>query len=398
MDRLTQSESTPKSSVTDKDDPFGDSFTSVPAYNLLPPPESSKRHQKPKSSDQQQESLAELAEVLSKVQAPLATTDDWLNTPPQSATEMHESVSFGEDLAAKITESGMLEATGPTSAGSDVFTELDPLGTGKIKPYVDKKYFFQELKNPPKKILRELSGGNDNIQFDATFANRDQKLSLTDIQRLESDLLTGGGGSQSGGAIFDPFKDVNVDLFADDPFATDPFETGGSPSTSNNDDVRKSVSPSNITAADIVMMSKSREERQASPNQAFINGPLQVNLPPENWSGSEGGGSGRKSSESPQPSSNIARNRPTAIRQNTIDAISSLSSKKMMKPPTIFSHSKFGKRDSNGINMRRLQESDSMSENELPLSKHQKSESRDYNPVNERPEPPPRPETGSNSK
>lgn len=59
----------------------------------------------------------------------------------------------------------------------------------------------------------------------------------------------------------------------------------------------------------------------------------------------------------------------------------------MIKPPTIFSHSKFGKRggDSNGINMKRLQESDSMSENELP---HNKSE-------NDRPEPPPRPDTGA---
>lgn len=388
MDRLTQSESTPKTSVTDKDDPFGDSFTSLQAYNLLPPPESSKRHLKPKLPEQQHESLAELADVLSKVQAPLATTDTWLNS------EMHESVSFGEDLAAKITESGMLETSGPASAGSDVFTELDPLGTGKIKPYVDKKYFFQELKNPPKKILRELSGGNENIQFDATFANRDQKLTLTDIQRLESDLLTGGGGgsqNNNSGPIFDPFKDVNVDLFADDPFATDPFETN-SPSNSNGER-QKSSTPNTITA-DIVMC-KTREERQTSPN-AFINGPLQVNLPPENWSSGGSVSEGRKTSESPQPST-IARNRPTAIRQNTMDAISSRSSKKMMKPPTMFSHSKFGKRDSNGINMRRLQESDSMSENEMPLSKQSNSESTDYNLINVRPEPPPRPETGSNS-
>lgn len=38
----------------------------------------------------------------------------------------------------------------------DVFTLLDPLGTGHSKPYVDKKDFFQELKNPPKKILNQL--------------------------------------------------------------------------------------------------------------------------------------------------------------------------------------------------------------------------------------------------
>ncbi|XP_063697678.1 protein disabled isoform X2 [Culicoides brevitarsis] len=384
MDRLTQnSESTPKS-ATDKDDPFGDSFTSVPTYNLLPPPESSKRHQKPKT--EHNESLAELAEVLSKVQAPLATTDDWLNTPPQSANDMHESVSFGEDLA-KMSEMQQQEATqttsGPASAGSDVFTDLDPLGTGKTKPFVDKKYFFQELKNPPKKLLRELSNsGNDTIQFDATFAgNRDQKLTLTDIQRLENDLL----GAQPQPAVFDPFKDVNsIDMFVDDPFATDPFETE-SPSI-ELENRRKSTSPSSNIA-------ETTKERQASPS-TFINGPLQVNLPPENWSES------RKTSESPQTTSNnsssIARNRPT-VRQNMNDAISSLSSKKMMKPPTLFSHSKFGKRDSN---MRRLQESDSMSENELPqMSSSKKSDSRDYKLIgSDRPEPPPRPETGSGSK
>jgi len=37
---------------------------------------------------------------------------------------------------------------------------LDPLGTGRTRPYVDKKYFFQELKNPPKKLLKELSSGS----------------------------------------------------------------------------------------------------------------------------------------------------------------------------------------------------------------------------------------------
>uniref|UniRef100_A0A336LCN0 CSON006844 protein n=1 Tax=Culicoides sonorensis TaxID=179676 RepID=A0A336LCN0_CULSO len=388
MDRLTQNETTTTSkSMSDKDDPFGDSFTSVPTYNLLPPPESSKRHLKPKTTADQQESssLAELAEVLSKVQAPLATSDDWLNTPPHSAVEMHESVSFGEDMVSKINDQPTTDS-GPVSAGSDVFTELDPLGTGKIKPYVDKKYFFHELKNPPKKLLRELSTGNDTVQFDAGFVKQDQKLTLTDIQRLENDLLTGSNSqniNQNTTAVFDPFKDVNVDLFADDPFASDPFESVSSVSV--NDERRKSASPSAIEISN-----RSREEQQASPN-AFINGPLQVNLPPENWSNSNTStteGSQRQKSESPQP--NIARNRPNAIRQGTIDAISSLSSKKMMKPPTIFSHSKFGKRDSNGINMRRLQESDSMSESEFqPKSKS------DYSSISDKPEPPPRPDTGS---
>uniref|UniRef100_A0A182TCC2 PID domain-containing protein n=1 Tax=Anopheles maculatus TaxID=74869 RepID=A0A182TCC2_9DIPT len=45
MERITPSEG-PGKSVLD-DDPFGDSFANIPpSYNLLPPPESSKRHQK----------------------------------------------------------------------------------------------------------------------------------------------------------------------------------------------------------------------------------------------------------------------------------------------------------------------------------------------------------------
>ena len=38
----------------------------------------------------------------------------------------------------------------------DIFTELDPLGTGRVRPFVDRKDFFQDLKNPPRKTLKDL--------------------------------------------------------------------------------------------------------------------------------------------------------------------------------------------------------------------------------------------------
>ncbi|XP_068234950.1 protein disabled isoform X2 [Palaemon carinicauda] len=41
----------------------------------------------------------------------------------------------------------------------DVFTELDPLGTGKNRPYVDKRDFFSEMRKPVKRVLRELGDG-----------------------------------------------------------------------------------------------------------------------------------------------------------------------------------------------------------------------------------------------
>lgn len=51
----------------------------------------------------------------------------------------------------------------------DVFTELDPLGTGLIKPYIDKKDFFQHLKNPPKRVLKDLVTTSANDTFPTNF-------------------------------------------------------------------------------------------------------------------------------------------------------------------------------------------------------------------------------------
>lgn len=51
----------------------------------------------------------------------------------------------------------------------DIFSELDPLGTGVKKPYVDKKDFFQNLKNPPKKVLKDLASTNSEDTFPTNF-------------------------------------------------------------------------------------------------------------------------------------------------------------------------------------------------------------------------------------
>lgn len=59
----------------------------------------------------------------------------------------------------------------------DIFTELDPLGTGRSKPYMDKKDFFQELKNPPKKQLKDLKSSD-------TFANDSKALFSEDTEKL----------------------------------------------------------------------------------------------------------------------------------------------------------------------------------------------------------------------
>ena len=51
-----------------------------------------------------------------------------------------------------------------TSSGQDLaslFTDLDPLGTGKSKPFVDKKDFFSDSKTSPKMGVPELNVGSE---------------------------------------------------------------------------------------------------------------------------------------------------------------------------------------------------------------------------------------------
>lgn len=356
MERITPSDPTPRS-IAEKEDPFGDSFSATPVYNLLPPPEPpSKRNQK--SNRSESEPLTELAEVLSKAQAPLATSDDWFNTPPQSATEMRESVSFGDDVVVSNLAGPIEKSTSTT----DVFTELDPLGTGKIRPYVDKKYFFQDLKNPPKKVLRDLSGtcgmGQESLQFDTNFGRDEQRLSLSDIQSLENlssgiQIRTTASGTLSAGTEFDPFKEGTTDPFTDDPFNTDPFESP----------LSKSASPFEHKISD--------DGRKSEP--PVFNGPLQVSLPPEsNWNtGTTTHNLERSDSISPTPHG-IVRNRPVGNRFNAVDIGSTLGGSKKSKQ-NLLPGSKFGKRD---VNIQRLQETDSLSESEAP-------------------EPPPRPDSVS---
>ncbi|XP_018012127.1 uncharacterized protein LOC108669333 isoform X2 [Hyalella azteca] len=44
----------------------------------------------------------------------------------------------------------------------DVFVDLDPLGTGKSKPFIDKKDFFNDVRKQKKRLLRELGDGEDS--------------------------------------------------------------------------------------------------------------------------------------------------------------------------------------------------------------------------------------------
>lgn len=86
----------------------------------------------------------------------------------------------------------------------DVFTELDPLGTGLIKPYVDKKDFFQHLKNPPKKVLKDLVSTNSSDSFPTNF---NITTSTDCMESTKTNELSSRDSEDSNFANFDRFDE-----------------------------------------------------------------------------------------------------------------------------------------------------------------------------------------------
>uniref|UniRef100_A0A182RU55 PID domain-containing protein n=1 Tax=Anopheles funestus TaxID=62324 RepID=A0A182RU55_ANOFN len=486
MERITPSEG-PGKSVLD-DDPFGDSFANIPpSYNLLPPPESSKRHQKQTHRSTENLPTLESSPAVSSTPPPMPAppiptqpsassggdaatgavshsstgsrsnnnppssqgaggstlttsnsvqNDDWLNSPPNTSRFDPEPARYSDEPKTSDETGKTPQSSGAAQPSSytDVFTDLDPLGTGKIKPYIDKKYFFQELKNPPKKVLKDLSGKEST--FNANFASEDQAsspmlqqnlaggsttLNASNISTLASgsgDLFkasfdeaqamknnnsgeptasgSDGGISSTGGgnnnmplieSLVGSGSKASVDPFMeDDDFSKlqlDPFEVHFSRNASPRNAGGSGTQQEGMRPSDTEETSNKSagEERDAS----VYNGPLQVNLPPESWASYisqkrlERQTSEANAAQAQTGGPNAHRNRPAAssvFKQNTVDVISSLSSSSKKMKPNLFGQ-KFSKRDSNSINMRRLQESDSLSETEMA------------------PEPPPRPDSGS---
>ncbi|KAM8710021.1 hypothetical protein ACLKA7_016767 [Drosophila subpalustris] len=99
-----------------------------------------------------------------------------LSAPPPAAPPIDVGLSALANLAASAEAAGEgATATTATAVMSDAFTDLDPLGIGRTRPYVDKKYFFQELKNPPKKLLKEL-GSSQGDNFDDFLGGKESSL------------------------------------------------------------------------------------------------------------------------------------------------------------------------------------------------------------------------------
>lgn len=302
----------------------------------------------------------------------------------------------------------------------DAFTDLDPLGTGKSKPYVDKKYFFHEIKNPPKKVLKELTTNSSGATTSDTALQPESLVDMLEgngISTPKAPLASSDSyESNQSNEVQPPQQASNTSTLQQQQSTA----TSGSYNTTitNNKSPSLSRKPLNLfistninsninkqpsyidntedsSGLNSVMMARDTdpfsptrkksdpfqdgndifgkmdstfqfefEKAKEAAEEGVYNGPLQVSLPPETPPITT-------ITSSSIYASQINRNKSGGIKQNTVDVISTISSKTM---PHLFGQ-KFSKRDSPSINMRRLQESDSLSETEGA------------------PEPPPRPDS-----
>ncbi|XP_045777603.1 protein disabled isoform X3 [Maniola jurtina] len=253
--------------LTPSTDPFGDSFIVPSQKGLLPPP-------------------------------PTGTTGTRGRSAPPRAPFSPSKPALTFDLAAVAGDFDPKPATlvddlpdppvPPAAAPAcyDVFTELDPLGTGRSKPYVDKKLFFQELKNPPKKVLKDLVPSHSLL---SEIMPPEPKAEGYGPPTTLTSLSRHSGGSV---AIAKPTQPTfSSNFFTSDPFAeTDPFDNTDPFSDTFKDDPFTSMQEfpkiSSLRTEDLKSklskeLTHDRPETSVDTGKKVFNGPLQVTLPPE---------------------------------------------------------------------------------------------------------------------
>ncbi|XP_076748814.1 DAB adaptor protein isoform X1 [Xylocopa sonorina] len=186
MDKITPENPLPSAPFLFEIDPFGDSFVNMKPEDtvrpiLPPPPSSSKRGQleRQQTVPAPQSSVSSSpATTISSKTPPLQSTIQWFDKETENLFSDSEPTSSPKNTPVKKD----VEEVQATSPQIDVFTELDPLGTGLIKPYVDKKDFFQHLKNPPKKVLKDLVSTNSADTFPTSFNAPSEPLESASVR------------------------------------------------------------------------------------------------------------------------------------------------------------------------------------------------------------------------
>jgi disabled family protein 2 len=172
----------------------------------------------------------------------------------------------------------------------DIFSELDPLGTGSKKPYIDKKDFFQNLKNPPKKVLKDLASTNSEDTFPTNFNITSDSTESNNTQTIESES-----------SKFDDMEFADFDKFRE----------------------------KDVPASDKIKSPKTY--RKESNKKAMQHQSLSVSLPPEEISGSK---DAHKNSHNYSISNSLA-----SSRFESKDSIESVQSLVKLPSPKKYLHS-----------------------------------------------------------
>lgn len=208
----------------------------------------------------------------------------------------------------------------------DVFTDLDPLGTGKIKPYIDKKDFFQELKNPPKKVLKDLVGEpikeSNAPLFQVNFESSSESKPEKSTKEVSRPVAPEDPFGDDPFDKTDPFSDVefnhSVNFSASTSANPDPFETSFADFTNFSDPSDFSATSSFDTPV--------RKSPQSFESTSSVHGPLRVSLPPEKVNDNLDPGSPKFSSS---PPSSRSKSRYSRLhKQNTLSGLVKLPSPK----------------------------------------------------------------------
>ncbi|KOC64649.1 Protein disabled, partial [Habropoda laboriosa] len=249
MDKITPDNPAPSAEDLFETDPFGDSFANMKLEDtvrpiLPPPPSSSKRGhlERQQTVPGPQSSITSSpASTLTSKTPPVQSNIQWFDKEAENLFSDSELNNSAKNTPVKKE----VDEAQAKNSQIDVFTELDPLGTGLIKPYVDKKDFFQHLKNPPKKVLKDLVSTCSTDTAPANFNNLSEPL---DSAKLRNDLNP---------------KDNHFD---DNNFANfDRFDE-------------------NEAVQSIFTSSDSTKKTESTSKPAHLNQPLSVSLPPEDTS------------------------------------------------------------------------------------------------------------------
>ncbi|XP_063626420.1 protein disabled [Cydia splendana] len=277
--------------LTPSTDPFGDSFIVPSQKGLLPPPPGVSTTARSRSSASSSASASATASASASATASAPRT---VFSPNKTQLPFDLPPELEPPAPQRVEPEAPVRTS--TALGYDVFTELDPLGTGRSKPYVDKKLFFQELKNPPKKVLKDLVPTTQSLLTEMSEREYGQ-TTMTSLTRHSGGTVSIGRPLYSAGNFFaqiDPFEETDpfdsTDPFSDS-FKEDPFTSmqefpkqRRSKNSIMREEYGRKLDRAESQSQQTQLQSQSRPETQSQvqmEGKNVFNGPLQVTLPPE---------------------------------------------------------------------------------------------------------------------